>query len=337
MHVIGEFNNWTATAAGYMKRTPDAAGQPDNSVNGRWWVQVDGLTPGQEYAYQYLIDGQLRVPDAYTEKVLDPQNDRYISAEVYPNLKAYPSGKTTGLVSVLQSNAPNYTFQNTNFQRPKKEDMVVYELLVRDFLARHDYKTLTDTLAYIQRLGINVIELMPVNEFEGNESWGYNVSFYCAPDKYYGPKNDLKRFIDECHKRGIAVVLDMVLNQSFGQSPMVQMYFDPATATTVGKPSADNPWFNPDATHPFNVGYDFNHESAFTRYFSKRVMEFWLKEYNIDGYRFDLSKGFTQKVTTDVGVWNQYDQSRVDIWKGLSRLSGERGRHFVYYFGTLKQ
>ncbi len=308
-HVIGEFNDWTATAAGYMKRTPDAAGQPDNSVNGRWWLQVDGLTPGQEYGYQYLIDGQLRVPDAYTEKVLDPQNDRFISAEIYPGLKAYPSGKTTGLVSVLQSNAPGYAFQSTNFQRPKKEDMVVYELLVRDFLARHDYKTLTDTLAYIQRLGINVIELMPVNEFEGNESWGYNVSFYFAPDKYYGPKNDLKRFIDECHKRGIAVVLDMVLNQSFGQSPMVQMYFED------GNPATNNPWFNRTATHPFNVGYDFNHESAFTRYFSKRVMEFWLKEYNIDGYRFDLSKGFTQKVSTDVGAWNQYDQSRVDIWK----------------------
>ncbi|SDX41478.1 DUF4961 domain-containing protein [Hymenobacter psychrophilus] len=308
VHAIGEFNNWTANAAGYMKRTPDATGQPDNSVNGRWWVQVDGLTAGQEYAYQYLVDGQLKVADPYTEKVLDPQNDRFISAATYPGLKAYPAGQS-GIVSVLQSNMPAYAFQSTNFQGPKKEDMVVYELLVRDFLASHDYKTLTDTLAYLQRLGVNVIELMPANEFEGNESWGYNSSFYFAPDKYYGPKNDLKRFIDECHKRGIAVVFDMVLNQSFGQSPMVQLYFQD------GNPAPDNPWFNRTATHPFNVGYDFNHESAFTRYFSKQVIEFWLKNYNIDGYRFDLSKGFTQKVSTDVNGWNQYDQSRVDIWK----------------------
>ncbi|WP_253805646.1 alpha-amylase family glycosyl hydrolase [Hymenobacter taeanensis] len=311
VHVIGEFNNWTANDASYMKRTPNASGMADNSVDGRWWVQIDGLTPGQEYAYQFLIDGGLRVADPFSEKILTPTDDAYINASgytVYPGLKAYPAAGANGNVSVLQSNAPGYTFQATNFQRPKREDMVVYELLPRDFIARHDYKTLIDTLAYMQRLGVNVIELMPVNEFEGNESWGYNVSFYFAPDKYYGPKNELKRFIDECHKRGIAVVLDMVLNQSFGQSPMVQMYFN------NGKPS-NNPWFNADATHPFNVGYDFNHESAFTRYFSKRVMEFWIKEYNIDGYRFDLSKGFTQKVTTDAGAWSQYDQSRVNIWK----------------------
>ncbi len=316
VHVIGEFNNWTATAAGYMKRTPGTDGLADNSVNGRWWVQVDGLTPGQEYAYQYLVDGRLKIADPYTEKILDPNDDRFITSATYPNLKPYPAGQS-GNVSVLQSNAPVYTFQNTNFQRPKKEDMVVYELLVRDFLAKHDYKTLTDTLAYLQRLGVNVIELMPVNEFEGNESWGYNTSFYFAPDKYYGPKNDLKRFIDECHKRGIAVVLDVVLNQSFGQSPMVQLYFED------GNPAPDNPWFNRTATHPFNVGYDFNHESPFTRYFSKQVIEFWLKNYNIDGYRFDLSKGFTQKVSDlpglsndeKVALWSQYDQSRVNIWK----------------------
>ncbi|UYZ64615.1 alpha-amylase family glycosyl hydrolase [Hymenobacter weizhouensis] len=302
VYAIGDFNDWQPGVAYQLKKTAAT-----DAENGRWWVQIDGLTPGQEYAYQFLVDG-LSIPDPYTEKVLDPNNDRFIPAVTFPNLKAYPTGKTTGLVSVLQSNAPGYTFQTTNFQRPKRTDMVVYELLVRDFLARHDYQTLTDTLKYIQRLGVNVIELMPVNEFEGNESWGYNTSFYFAPDKYYGPKNELKRFIDEAHKRGIAVILDMVLNQSFGQSPMVQLYFE------NGKPK-DNPWFNADATHPFNVGYDFNHESAYTRYFSKRVMEFWLKEYNVDGYRFDLSKGFTQKVTTGVGDWSQYDQSRVDIWK----------------------
>ncbi|TGD83370.1 alpha-amylase family glycosyl hydrolase [Hymenobacter wooponensis] len=304
VYVIGDFNNWQPDVAYQLKKT-----SATDAANGRWWVQIDGLTAGQEYAYQFLVNENLRVADPYAEKQLDSENDKFIPAITYPNLKAYPTQTSSGIASVLQSNAPSYAFQATNFQRPKREDMVVYELLPRDFIARHDYQTLTDTLKYMQRLGVNVIELMPVNEFEGNESWGYNVSFYFAPDKYYGPKNELKRFIDECHKRGIAVVLDMVLNQSFGQSPMVQMYFD------GDKPSATNPWFNRDATHPFNVGYDFNHESAYTKYFSKRVMEFWLKEYNIDGYRFDLSKGFTQKVSTSTDAWSQYDQSRVDIWK----------------------
>jgi glycosidase len=305
VYVLGEFNNWQQTTAGFMKKTPDS-----DAANARWWVQIDNLTPGQEYAYQYEVNGVLRVADPYAEKVLDPSNDRFIPAVTYPSLKAYPTGQTTGIVSVLQSNQTPYQWQVNNFQRPKRTDLVIYELHLRDFIARHDYRTLQDTLSYLKRLGVNCIELMPVNEFEGNDSWGYNPSFYFAPDKYYGTKDALKAFIDEAHRRGIAVVLDMVLNHSCGQSPMVQMYFE------GGNPTADSPWFNRTATHPFNVCYDFNHESQFTKYFSKQVMGFWLQEYHIDGYRFDLSKGFTQRNSgNDVGAWGNYDQSRINIWQ----------------------
>lgn len=296
-YVLGDFNNWLPDTKYQMSKTSTT-----DDVNTRWWVKIDGLTAGQEYAYQYLVDG-VRVADPYTEKVLDPNNDQYIPAITYPNLKAYPTGKTTGIVSVLQTNQPTYTWQVTNFQRPSKLDMVVYELLVRDFVARHDYKTVTDSLDYLKRLGINVLELLPVNEFEGNESWGYNPSFYFAPDKYYGTKNDLKKLIDEAHKRGIAVVFDMVLNHSFGQSPMVQLY------------SSNSPWFNATPTHPYNVGTDFNHESDYTRYFSKEVIKFWLQEYHIDGYRYDLAGGFSQVQKTEATYESVFDQSRVNIWK----------------------
>ena len=312
VYVLGDFSNWQVANAGLLNRTSTVNSDP---ATGRWWVQVDGLTPGQEYAYQFLVDGQLRVADPYCEKILTPTDDNFINAggyTVYPNLKPYPTGSTTGNVSVLSPGAAGYTWTVTGFQRPARANLVVYELHLRDFIARHDYATLTDTLAYLQRLGVNAIELMPVSEFEGNDSWGYNPSFYFAPDKYYGTKNAFKRFIDACHSKGIAVIMDMVLNQSFGQSPMVQMYFD----NGANKPASTNPWFNPDATHPFNVGYDFNHESGYTRYFSKRVMEFWLQEYHIDGYRFDLSKGFTQVNSgTNVALWGNYDQSRINIWQ----------------------
>ncbi|GAB3290983.1 hypothetical protein GCM10027348_08780 [Hymenobacter tenuis] len=304
VYVIGDFNDWQPSATYQLKKT-----SATDAANGRWWVQIDGLTAGQEYAYQFLIDENLRVADPYTEKVLDPNNDQYIPAITYPNLKPYPVGKTTGIVSVLQSNAPTYAWQVTNFARPKRTDMVIYELLVRDFVARHDYKTVTDSLDYLKRLGVNVLELMPVNEFEGNESWGYNPSFFFAPDKYYGTKNDLKKLVDEAHKRGIAVVLDMVLNHSFGQGPMVQMYFE------NGNPSATSPWFNTSAKHPYNVGYDFNHESAYTKYFTKQVIKHWLTEYHIDGYRYDLAGGFSQVQKTEATYDAVYDQSRVDIWK----------------------
>ena len=306
VYAIGEFNNWAAEQSGYMNRTPDG---------NRYWIQINNLTSGQEYGYQYFIDGTLKVADPYCEKILDPNSDNTIPVATYPNLKPYPTGKTSGIVSVLQTNESPYAWTTTNYNRPKKTDLIIYELLVRDFLAQKNYKILKDTLDYLQNLGINAIELMPINEFENNDSWGYNPSFYFAPDKYYGTKNDLKAFIDECHSRGIAVIIDIALNHSFGQSPMVQMYFNGA----AGKPATNSPWFNPDAKHPFNVGYDMNHESAATKYFVYKVTDFWVNEYKIDGYRFDLSKGFTQTNNpSNVGAWGNFDQSRINIWKNYA-------------------
>jgi 1,4-alpha-glucan branching enzyme len=306
VYAIGDFNNWQPNAAQFMKKTPDG---------NKWWIQIDQLDASKSYAYQFLVDGNIKVADPYSEVVLDPDHDKYISATNLINLPAYPTGKTNGLVSVMQANNAGYTFKNNAFNRPEKNKLVVYELHLRDFLKNNNYNTLTDTLNYLSRLGVNAVELMPVNEFEGNSSWGYNPSFHFAADKFYGNKVMLQRFIDECHGRGIAVVLDMVLNHAFGQSPMVQMYFDQAS----GKPASNSPWFNADPTHPFNVGYDFNHESAATKSYVKNVLKFWMQEYKIDGYRFDLSKGFTQKNsgTSDaaVGPWGNYDASRIAIWK----------------------
>lgn len=305
-YVIGDFNDWTANPQGFMKRTPDGK---------NWWVQIDNLDPEREYAYQFWVDGALKVADPYSEKILDPNNDSGIPSFVYPSLLAYPTGKTAGIVSVMKGNQTPFTWKNTTFTRPDMKNLVIYELHLRDFLGTHSYSTLKDTLNYLSKLGVNAIELMPINEFENNNSWGYNPSFYFAPDKYYGTKAALKQVIDECHSKGIAVILDMVLNHSFGQSPMVQLYFDQAT----NKPTSASPWFNTDPTHPYNVGYDFNHESAATKYFVKNVLKFWMEEYKIDGYRFDLSKGFTQKNsgTTDgaVNAWSAYDAGRIQIWK----------------------
>ncbi|MFC7000075.1 DUF4961 domain-containing protein [Rufibacter roseus] len=304
-YVVGGFNNWVVGATP-MNKTPDG---------NRFWVQINNLTPGQEYAYQYLVDENIRIGDPYAEKVLDPNEDRYISAETYPNLMPYPTGKASGMVTVFQTSQPEYTWQVANFDKPKKTDLVIYELLVRDFIEKHDYQTMIDTLNYLSRLGVNAIELMPVQEFEGNLSWGYNPAYYFAPDKYYGTKQKLKQFIDAAHARGMAVILDMVLNHSYGQSPMVQLYYNSAT----GQTTPESPWFNPTPKHEANVGHDFNHESAATKYFIDRVNEFWLQEYKVDGYRFDLSKGFTQKQT--IGSWDawaQYDQSRIDILKRMA-------------------
>ncbi|MEA3500905.1 MAG: alpha-amylase family glycosyl hydrolase, partial [Candidatus Marinimicrobia bacterium] len=208
----------------------------------------------------------------------------------------------------------DYTWEATNYKRPNKEKLVAYELLIRDFVEKHNYQTLIDTLDYLENLGITAIELMPINEFEGNNSWGYNPNFLFAPDKYYGTESKLKEFIDECHKRNIAVIQDMVLNHSFGSSPFVRLY----ESDPYGPPSAENPWLNISDKHPYGVGYDFNHESQKTKELVKRVLYYWMQEYKIDGFRFDLSKGFTQNYTTSVGAWGNYDQSRINIWKNIA-------------------
>ncbi len=306
VYVIGSFNNWEVDPNYYMNMTQDST---------RYWLELTELVPGQEEIFQYLVDGTLKIADPYSEKVLDPWNDSYISSTIYPDLIPYPAGKTTEIVSVLQTNQSTYPWQITNFQKPSKTDLVIYELLMRDFLSTHSYQTLYDTLNYLKTLGVNAIELMPINEFEGNNSWGYNPSFHLAVDKYYGPKNELKKFIDKAHEMGIAVILDVVLNHAFGQSPLVRLYWDAAN----NRPAANSPWFNQVAKHDFNVGYDFNHESQATKDYVDRVTEFWMTEYKVDGFRFDLSKGFTQKNTLgNVGLWGQYDQTRIDIWKRIA-------------------
>lgn len=301
--VLGDFNNWQPSLDYQMNRSLDG---------NTWWLFVDGLTPGETYSFQYLVDGAIRIADPYSTVVLNANDDPFIPAVTYPNLPAYPTGKTTGIVSLLHPGETPFDWQVDDFTAPPKEKLVIYELLLRDFLDRHDYATLIDTLDYLDRLGVNAIELMPINEFEGNISWGYNPSFHMALDKYYGTREDFKRFVDACHARGIAVILDVVYNHAFSQSPLAQLYWDQPNF----RPAPDNPWLNVTARHPFNVGYDFNHESSATRNFVDQVMTYWLEEFRVDGFRFDLSKGFTQTNSGDnVGLWGQYDASRIAILK----------------------
>ncbi|AFL85847.1 1,4-alpha-glucan branching enzyme [Belliella baltica DSM 15883] len=304
--VIGDFNDWQILPSYQMFQTTNKE---------MFWLRITDLNPGEEYIFQYLVDGSIRIGDPYADKTSDPFNDQeIIDQNRYPELKPYPQGKTEFQASYLQTAQQPYEWKYLDYNKPKPEELVVYELLVRDFDDRRTYKAVTERLDYLKDLGINAIELMPIKEFEGNLSWGYNPSFFFAADKVYGPKNDLKELIDEAHKRDMVVILDMVLNHAFGQNPMVRLYND----GDYGAPTEDNPWFNRVARHPFNVGYDFNHESEYTKAFVDTVNHYWLSEYKFDGYRFDLSKGFTQVNSGDnVSFWSQRDESRIAIWKNI--------------------
>jgi len=299
---IGDFSNWEILPEYYMNKTADGE---------RFWLEISSLIPAKEYIYQYLVDGKIRISDPYCDKISDPWNDKYIPTSVYPAMLIYPSGKTTGIASVLQTAQEPFAWQIEQFSPPSREKLVIYELLIRDFTTKHTYQSVIDTLNYLVKLGVNAIELMPLMEFEGNSSWGYNPMTYFAPDKYYGPKNDLKKLIDECHKRGIAVILDIVLNHAYGNNPLVKLYWDDVKQI----PAADNPWFNRTSPNPsYSWGYDFNHESPYTKQFVYRVTRYWLTEYKADGFRFDFSKGFTNKP----GDGWAYDATRIAILKNYT-------------------
>ncbi len=302
--VGGSFNNFEQEEdfSNLMKKSPD--GQ-------YFWLTLDGFQEGIWYTYMYWVDGYL-TPDPYSELIIDKFDDPSIPMTQNDDFPPYPDIPFGDRVSAFKVEGFPYDWEITDFTPPPVEQLNIYELLVRDLFEVSSYDNLIDTLDYLQRLGINALELMPVSEFENNDSWGYNPSFHMALDKYYGDPLTFKRFVDEAHKRGMAVILDVVYNHAFGESPFFRLYFD----ETTFRPTADNPWMNQEATHPFNVGFDFNHESESTKRFVKRVSKFWLEEYKVDGFRYDLSKGFTQKNNPDdIGAWGAYDASRIAILK----------------------
>lgn len=305
-HVVGDFNQWTLSNDEQSQMAYDQGA-------GCWWITITGLSMTKEYAFQYYVgkkgEEPIRIADPYSRKILDPDNDRYISAATYPDSKTYPSGGI-GIVSTFKIQPDVYNWQVTGFKTPAADNLTIYELLFRDFTASGDINGAMEKLDYLQSLGVNAIELMPVQEFDGNDSWGYNPCFYFAMDKAYGTDRMYKQFIDECHKRGMAVIFDVVYNHATGAHPFARMWWDAEN----NKTATNNPYFNADAPHPYSVFHDFTHESPLVRAFVKRNLEFLLEEYRIDGFRFDLTKGFTQNRSTEATAGN-YDASRVAILK----------------------
>ncbi len=273
-----------------------------------FWITLTGLTPGQEYRYQYAVeraDGvKKQISDLYSEKVLHP-DDQYEPRTIDPNLLAYPAGGD-GYVTVIQPGKPQYQWSDAtlNFQRPNKNNLVIYELWIYDYTEGRSLKGLMKRLDYIQNLGVNAIELMPICEFDGNYNWGYSPNHYFAPDKAYGTETMYKEFIDECHKRGMAVILDMVFNHATGLNPMNKLY-------PYGTDLANNPWFNVTAPHSDNVYEDWNHGFEPAHEMFIRALKYWLTEYKVDGFRLDLSHGLcSDKPNTSVGnLKDYYDKS----------------------------
>ena len=277
--LLGDMTNW--------KLSKDYQLYKDDNY---FWITLTGLTPGKEYRFQYAVeraDGvRKQISDLYSEKVIHP-DDKYEPKTVDPTLISYPtSGADGGYVTVIQPGKPQYQWSDAtlNFKRPNKNNLIIYELWVYDYTANRSLKGLMDRLDYIQNLGVNAIELMPICEFDGNYNWGYSPNHYFAPDRAYGSETMVKRFIDACHQRGIAVILDMVFNHATGLNPMNKLY-------PYGSDLAQNPWFNVTAPHSDNVYEDWNHGFQPAHEMFIRALKYWLTEYKVDGFRLDLSHG----------------------------------------------
>ena len=306
VYVIGSFNEWSQNASFLMKR--------DTSNTNLFWLEISNLTPNQVYTFQYLTSDNRKVADPYSTLVLSPDDDPWISPNVYPNLPTYPAGQKYD-VSVIQTGQQPYNWTVENFQKPNKDDLMIYEVLVRDFTSEKSWQSMIDKIPYIKGLNVNAIELLPVMEFDGNNSWGYNPSFHMALDKAYGTSVKFKEFIDKCHQNGLTVILDIALNHASGRSPL-QRLWNTSSDGGYGEVAADNPYFNQTPRHSYNVFYDFDHSKPETRYYVNRVLEQWIKEYKIDGLRWDLTKGFTQNCSeSDNSCTDSYQQDRVDVLK----------------------
>lgn len=285
-----------------------------------FWITVSGLDMNKEYPYYYIVDQTLSVGDPYARLILDPYSDKWLSDGVYPGLIPYPKEEVTEnvMLAVFKGNRDNYNWKVKNFKGASKDDLIIYELLLRDFTGTEGkadgngtLNKAMEKLDYLQNLGVNAIELMPIQDFNGNNSWGYNTNFYFAPDKAYGTPDDYRAFIDECHARGMAVILDVVFNQSDGLHPWYQLY-----------PSNANPFYNERAPHAYSVLNDWNQDNLLVQQQWTDMIAYWMTAYKVDGFRFDLVKGLGDNESYGGSAseynTNKYNASRVARMKALT-------------------
>ncbi|WOB41819.1 alpha-amylase [Thermoleptolyngbya oregonensis NK1-22] len=184
-----------------------------------------------------------------------------------------------------------YVWQYDDTPLPADHELVIYEMHVADFSggeddphARGQYKHVIEKLDYLCDLGINAIELMPVKEYPGDYSWGYNPRHFFATESSYGSTADLKRLIDECHHRGIRVFMDGIYNHSEASSPLTQIDHDYWYHHEPRDP--DNNW-GPEFNYEH---YDENLETYPARRFIGDTVRYWVREYHLDGIRYDAAR-----------------------------------------------
>jgi 1,4-alpha-glucan branching enzyme len=238
----------------------------------------------EDGVYQYKFRIQTKSPN------FEP--DQWVDA-IDPYATDVDEQKDTGLVRIKDGKriVDTYVWQHDDTPLPENHELIIYEMHVADFSGgesdsdkRGKYVDAIEKLDYLSELGINAIELMPVNEYPGDYNWGYKVRHFFATESSYGSTEDLKRFIDECHARGIRVFMDGIYNHTDEECPL--MLID------------RNYWYYEHMHYPDDPqnywGSEFNYNNYDEKLdvkpawkFVGDVVRFWVQEYHIDGIRFD--------------------------------------------------
>jgi 1,4-alpha-glucan branching enzyme len=238
----------------------------------------------EDGVYQYKFRIQTKSPNFAPDEwidVIDPKATEVNETEKY------------GIVRIQdgQRIVDSYFWQHDEMPLPDNWELVIYEMHVADFTGdevnsneRGKYLGIIAKLDYLCELGINAIELMPVNEYPGDYSWGYKVRHFFATESSYGSTEDLKRLIDECHGRGIRVFMDGIYNHTDEECPLILIDRNYWYYEHKHYPEDPANYWGPEFNYDF---YDKNLNIQPAWEYIGDVVKFWIQEYHIDGIRFD--------------------------------------------------
>jgi 1,4-alpha-glucan branching enzyme len=258
------------------------------------WEEIP-MTKGEDGYFRTTVeleDGVYEYKFRVQSKSWFVEPDTWIDI-VDPYATDVDDGNQTGTIRIKDGLkiVDTYVWMHDDKPLPPDHELVIYEMHVSDFSGGEDdpyprgnYQHVVEKLDYLSELGINAIELMPVKEYPGEYSWGYNPRYFFASESSYGSTAQLKHLIDECHARGIRVFMDGIYNHSEAESPLTQIDHDYWYHHSPRDP--DNNW-----------GPEFNYEHYDEKLdikpaweFIGDVVRFWIEEYHIDGIRYDAAR-----------------------------------------------
>lgn len=248
--IVASWNNWDG----------DTDLLEDNG-HGYWTIEKR-LEDGT-HEYQYEVDG-VRICDPYAAEIRRPRD---------------PSRPLQETHAVLRVGTPPFSWRHDDWERPPFADLTLYEMHIADFSPEGTFRGATARLDHLHELGATALEIMPVAEVAVADGWGYQPFAFFACRNSFGSPEDLKTLIDEAHARRMAVILDIVLSHSCGDHPFRTLY-----------PEGDSPWHG-EGIGGHNLFHmpSFDHRKPAVRQFCADVQAHWLREYHVDGFRYDYA------------------------------------------------